>query len=166
MIILIVSLYTGIQLSRELTPVYNTGNSTSSNLNNKTLSWKGIYQFFFKRSFFLGLQMQRTIIQSLLKVSTIISFFFLIRSFSFSYRPIFQTYLGVDWDFFNTYGYPLMFYQFPEFIPTLVICITLSPNKGIYYKIKSFIIFCIATSMFNNSIYYNIIIYLFSFLYT
>lgn len=158
MFIFIVSLYTGIQLSRELTPVYNTGNSRSSNLSNKSrsLSWQGLYKFFFKPTFFLGLQMQRTVIQSLLKVSTIITFFFLIRSFAFSYRPIFQDDLGIDWNFFNTYGYPFTFYQLPEFIPTLAICITISPKNGICYKMISFISFCIATGIIIICTVYNI----------
>lgn len=88
-----VGLYTGLRISRELTPVYMTGGSGGSvsvSIQAKGTSRCSCFNeiYVFLRGIDKGeerLRMQNQVLRKLVILSSILSFFFLIRSFAFIY---------------------------------------------------------------------------------
>jgi hypothetical protein len=103
-ITLAIGLKTSLMLQRELAPVFLANNN--NNLTNDTKSKNmgclqstkelcgcsdlySLYLLFFsKTESALGLQLQRDVLKTLLNVTLVVFVFFLIRSFSFMYRPV------------------------------------------------------------------------------
>eukprot|EP01032_Pedospumella_encystans_P022916 gene22916-25957_t len=88
-----------------------------------------------------GLQMQREVLKVILSVSTITSFFFLVRSFCFMYRPVIEEHITTDPDTFGDVTYPFFFYQVPEMVPNLVIALGISPPGGVLRKVFRIVLY-------------------------
>eukprot|EP01039_Chlorochromonas_danica_P006926 gene6926-7661_t len=92
----------------------------------------GLYNVFFAEDVTRSLRLQREVLRTIIGVTFVVFFFFLIRSIAFSFYPIYNITSNEYQDMreFNLL-YPWIFYQIPETLPNLAIAMGISPPNGI-----------------------------------
>ena len=110
-----------IRIKDELSPVYVTTARVSDSSDSKANVISSIKSFILGHLDLSGkhtLKAQTQILRTILKVSLIVSVFYLIRAFVFLWK-VFYAHSNESPETWPLLSYPLLFYQLPELFPTI-----------------------------------------------